>query len=190
MLRLWKKTFLREIYRNIQTFAISVLQESSSLASGNGAVQMFFLTPNKNMFAGKFVNWESFLAVFWEHFIFNFIRVEICKISVVFWTKLYCKTSDIFRWLLLALRFSATNSGIKKTLMMSTGTCGLKLYARNNILKKKKNYKYELLNHLYFGPSFVFRRTALGCFFIFHRRSTMVANIFTQPTFLLKEICK
>ena len=30
----------------------------------------------------KFVNWESFLSVFWKHFIFNFKRVEIRKISV------------------------------------------------------------------------------------------------------------
>ena len=109
-----KQNFLREIYRNIQTFAFKVLQESSSWASGNGAVQMFFLTPNRNMFAGKFVNWESFLAVFWEHIIFNFKRVEIRKMSEVFWAKLYCKMSDLFRWFLLALRFSATNSGIKK----------------------------------------------------------------------------
>ena len=98
---------------------------------------MFFLTPNRNMFAGKFVNWESFLAVFWEHIIFNFKRVEIRKMSEVFWAKLYCKMSDLFRWFLLALRFSATNSGIKKTLMMSTGTCALRLYARKNIFKKR-----------------------------------------------------
>ena len=136
------------MYRNIQTFSFKVLQESSSWASGNGAVQMIFLTPNRNIFAGKFVNWESFLAVFWEHVIFNFKRVEIRKMSEVFWAKLYCKMSDLFRWFLLALRFSATNSGIKK-LMMSTGTCG------NNIFEKK-NYKYEILNHLYFGPSLVF----------------------------------
>ena len=109
-----KQNFLREICRNIQTFAFKVLQESSSWASGNGAVQMFFLTPNRNMFAGKFVNWESFLAVFWEHIIFNFKRVEIRKMSEVFWVKLYCKMSDLFLWFLLALRFSATNSGIKK----------------------------------------------------------------------------
>ena len=114
LLRLWNKTFLREIYRNIQTFLFKVPHESSSWASGNGAVQMFFLTPNRNMFAGKFVNWESFLAVFWEHIIFNFKRVEIRKMSEVFWAKLYCKMSDLFRWFLLALRFSATNSGIKK----------------------------------------------------------------------------
>ena len=97
LLRLWNKTFLREIYRNIQTFAFKVLQESSSWASGNGAVQMFFLTPNRNMFTGKFVNWERFLAVFWEHIIFNFKRVEIRKMSEVFWAKLYCKMSDLFR---------------------------------------------------------------------------------------------
>ena len=46
---------------------------------------------------------------------------------------------------------------------MSTGTCELKLYARNNIFRKK-NYKYEILNHLYFGPGFVFWRAALGHF--------------------------
>ena len=77
--------------------------------------------------------------------------------SEVFCAKLYCKMSDLFRWFLLALRFSATNSGIKK-LMMSTGTCG------NNIFEKK-NYKYEILNHLYFGPSLVFQGTALGTVF-------------------------
>ena len=98
LLRLWNKTFLREIYRNIQTFAFKVLQESSSWASGNGAVQMFFLTPNRNIFAGKCVNWLSFLAVFWEHFIFNFKRVVTRKMIVVIWAKLYCKMSDIFHW--------------------------------------------------------------------------------------------
>ena len=155
MLHLWNKIFLREIYRNIQTFAFKVLQESSSWTSGNGAVQMFFLTRNRNMFTGKFVNWESFFAVFWEYFFFSFKRVEIRKMSVVFRARLYCKMSNIFRWFLFALRFSATNSGIKKFLIISTGTYGLKLYTQNNIFKKG-NYKYEILNHLYFGPSFVF----------------------------------
>ena len=74
--------------------------------------------------------------------------------------------SDLFGWFLLALRFSATNSGIKKTLMMSAGTCGL---VRPKKHFQKKNYKYDILNHLYFGPSFVFWGTALRrfsqCFF-------------------------
>ena len=84
LLHLWNKNFLREIYRNIQTFAFKVLQESSSWASGNVAVKMIFLAPNRNIFAGKFGNWKSFLAVFWEYVIFNFKRVEIRKMSDVF----------------------------------------------------------------------------------------------------------
>ena len=57
--------------------------------------------------------------------------------------------------------------------MMSTETRGLKLYARNSI-SKKNNYKYEILNHLYFGLSFVLWGIALGhfsqSFFKFFRR--------------------
>ena len=59
-----KQNFLREICRNIQTFAFKVLQESSSWASGNGAVQIYFLTPNRSIFAGNFLSQENFLAVF------------------------------------------------------------------------------------------------------------------------------
>ena len=48
-----------------------------------------------------------------------------------------------------------------KKLIMSTGLV--------EIIFSKKSYKYQILNHLYFGPSFVFRGTALGrfsqCFF-------------------------
>ena len=44
------------MYRNIETFAFKVLQESSSWTPGNSAVRMFLLTQNRNMFAGKFVN--------------------------------------------------------------------------------------------------------------------------------------
>ena len=43
LLLLWNKSFLTEIYRNIQTFAFKVFQECSSWASQNGAVQFFFL---------------------------------------------------------------------------------------------------------------------------------------------------
>ena len=38
LLSLWNKRFLKEIYRNIQTFSFKVLQECSSWASRNGAV--------------------------------------------------------------------------------------------------------------------------------------------------------
>ena len=44
--------------------------------------------------------------------------------------------------------------------------------------------KYEILNHLYFGPNFVFGGLLSGIqvlFLIFCRRPTIVAHIFTQP---------
>ena len=94
LLRLWNKNFLTEIQINIQMFAFKVLQECSSLASGNGADQIFFLTPNMNMLAGKFVKWEKFLTVLREHIIFSV--KEVRKMSEVFWLKLYCEMSDIF----------------------------------------------------------------------------------------------
>ena len=64
LLCLWNKNFHREIYRNTQKFAFKVLQESSSLASGNRAVQIVFLTPNRNMFAGKSVIEKGFWLCF------------------------------------------------------------------------------------------------------------------------------
>ena len=71
LLRLSNKTFLTEIYRNIEMFTFKVLQECSSWASRNGAVQMFLLTQNRIMFAVKFVKSENFWAVLREHIIFN-----------------------------------------------------------------------------------------------------------------------
>ena len=65
-----------EIYRHIQAFAFKVLQECGSWASRNDALQMFFLTPNtnRNMFAGKFVKSERFLAVLREHIVSSELR--------------------------------------------------------------------------------------------------------------------
>ena len=39
-----------------------MLQECGSWAPRNGAVQMFFLTPTRNMFAGKFAKSERRLC--------------------------------------------------------------------------------------------------------------------------------
>ena len=64
LLRLWKKNFLTEIYRDIQTFAFKVLQKSSSWVSRNGAVQIFSLTSSRNMS-------ERLLGVLQEHIVFN-----------------------------------------------------------------------------------------------------------------------
>ena len=63
LLCLWKKKFLTEICRNIQTFAFKVLQKCSSWASRNGVVQMFALAPSRTMSAGKFLKSERFLPV-------------------------------------------------------------------------------------------------------------------------------
>ena len=71
LLRLWNKYFLTQIYRNTQTFAFKVPKECSSWTSRNGAVQTFYLTPDRNMFAGKFVKSEKLLTVLREHAIFN-----------------------------------------------------------------------------------------------------------------------
>ena len=49
-LRFWNKKILTGIYWNAQTFAFQVLRECNSWASRNGAVQMFFLEPIRNMF--------------------------------------------------------------------------------------------------------------------------------------------
>ena len=42
LLRLWNKTFLREIYRNMQTFAFKVFQECSPCGSRNVQCKCFF----------------------------------------------------------------------------------------------------------------------------------------------------
>ena len=70
------------------------------------------------------------------------------------------------------------------------------------IFSKNKNCKYEVLNHLYSGPVFIFGGFALGRFsqyFLknFRCRPTMVADIFNQlpptvkklPTALNKPAC-
>ena len=69
-----KQNFLREIYRNIQTFAFKVLQESSSWASGNGAVQMFFLTPNRSIFFWKILKMRKFFGCVLGAYYFQFQR--------------------------------------------------------------------------------------------------------------------
>ena len=97
LLRLWNKNFLNYIYRIIQTFAFKMLQECSSWVSRICAVQTFFLTKKEKHFAVKLVKWERFVAVFQEHIIFSVNRVEVHKMSEVFWTKLYCKISNIYQ---------------------------------------------------------------------------------------------
>ena len=108
-----KQNFLREIYRNIQTFAFKVLQESSSWASGNGAVQMFFLTPNRSIFFWKILKMRKFFGCVLGAYYFQFQRSWDSQNERGFlkWN-CNCKINDLFHKFLLALRFSATKSGI------------------------------------------------------------------------------
>ena len=57
-----------------------MLQECNYWESRKGAVQIFFLTRNINMSAGKFVKSERLLTVLWEGIIFNFKWIEVRKI--------------------------------------------------------------------------------------------------------------
>ena len=89
----------------------------------------------------------------------------------------------------------------KKTLMMSTGTCGnlkrlwwcplervggyKKVVCPKKYFRKKKKFIYEILNHSYFGLNFVFWGTTLWRFSqyffpIFRRPPAMLFDIFTH----------
>ena len=59
------------------------------------------------MLTVKFVKSEKFLAILRKYIIFNVKLVEAHKMSKVFWTKLYYKMSELFRWFLLALILSS-----------------------------------------------------------------------------------
>ena len=107
LLRLCNKNSIMEMYRNMHTFIFKVLEECSSWASRNDAVQMFYLAPKSKMLAGKFVKWERFLVALWKHDIFNVKLVDILKMRGGFRANLYCKMSELCRSFLLALRHSA-----------------------------------------------------------------------------------
>ena len=94
--------------------------------------------------------------------------------------------SDLFRWILLALRLSARKSDIKKNsdFHWNIWTNTKKLYARNNIFKKRlPNTRFWIIYvlvqiSLFWG---LFLGISASVFFlIFCRWSTMVADIFTQ----------
>ena len=100
----------------------------------------YFLTTNRNIFAGKFVNWENFLAVIWEHIIFNFKGVEIRIMCEVFLSEAVLQNERSFSLVFIGFEIFCYKIWNIKTLMMSIGTCRLKLYVRNNIFKKRITY--------------------------------------------------
>ena len=78
---LCNKNFLKEICRNIQTYAFNVLPKCSFGVHRNSAEQVFYLTLTRDMFSGKFVKWARFLAVLLEYIFYNIEWVEAFKMK-------------------------------------------------------------------------------------------------------------
>ena len=137
LLHLWNKNFLMKIYRNVQTFAFKVLQECSSWASRNNAVQLFFLTNNRNTFAGKFKG-QRFLVVLRENIIFNVKWVEACKMSevwlIVKWVIIFASFCWLWNFLLENLKLKRNSDDVHWNVGMNIK----KLNIRNNICNNKK----------------------------------------------------
>ena len=169
LLLLWNKNFLTEIYKTIQTFALKALQKCSSWASRNIAVQIFSLTPSRNMSAGKSLKSERFLAVLREHIIFNVKWVEIRKMSNVFRAKLCC-FCWLWDFLLENLKLKRNSDDVRWNVWANIK----KLYAQNNIFKKRiPNMTFWVI---YILVQISILRTALGSFSQFFFKFSSSAN--------------
>ena len=91
-LRLWKKHFYGYLQKYKRHFVFRMLRECSSWAFRNGVVQMFFLTPTRNILGGKFAKRVMFFGCLAGVCFYNVEWVEVPKMSEV----LYCKISDFF----------------------------------------------------------------------------------------------
>ena len=79
-----------------------------------------------------------------------------CKICKAFWAKPYCNRVIFFASFCWLWDFLLENLKVKKNsddVHWNVWTIIKKLYVRNNIFKKS-NFKYYILNHLYFRPNF------------------------------------
>ena len=87
------------------------------------------------MFHGNFVKSESFLAVLRKHVISNVRWVEVRKMSEILWEKLYYKMTDLFLLCVFLLEDDVheDDDDVHWHEWMNIK----KLYARNNIFKKK-----------------------------------------------------
>ena len=97
--RLWNKKSFTDIYRHIHALSFKVFPKCSSLASRNGAIQIFFLTPNRKSFAGKFIKWKKFLVVFRGHISINVEWDEARRTSGIF------EQTYIVKWVIWLIRF-------------------------------------------------------------------------------------
>ena len=84
------KNFLMEICRNIQTFAFQVLWKCSFWVHRNCKVQVFYLTPTRDRFSGKFVKWVKFLVVMLEYIFYVFFILTYGCYNITRWGEV-CK---------------------------------------------------------------------------------------------------
>ena len=182
LLCFWNKNSLTEIHSNIHTLAFKVLQECSSWMSRNGAMQIFF-SPNRKMFAGKFIKWEQFSVVLRGHISFNVKWVVVCRMKDVFWVKLYCKMSDLYVSFFLALRLFARKPEIKR----KSGDVHWNVWT--NKYFSKKNSKYDIWIIYILVQILFFYDTTLGSFSqIFLCRQPWWLTILFSPLPPLPEI--
>ena len=108
-----------KIYRNIKTFAFKELQEWDSWASINGAVQMLFLKPSRNMFAENILQSQKGFWLCCGSILFSMVG------EFRFFEQNYCKMNDLFSLVFVGfVTFCKKIWNKKRTLMMSAGKCG------------------------------------------------------------------
>ena len=93
-------------------------------ASRNHAVQIFFLTTTRNIYARKICKVSKIFGYVAGVYFLPYWRVEVHKISEVFSAKLYCKmnrnvTAKLYNWFLLALKLLLENLKLKDKLQTS-----------------------------------------------------------------------
>ena len=145
-------------------------------------MQMFFFLTQTRCLLENFLSDKGFFAALREHTFVIVEWAEVSKMIEVFWAKLNCKISNLFRQFLLALRLSARKSEIKNKLMISTGICGriytcLKIFISLSFLKVIKILVTIDFNFIFLD---CFRAFLSSVFLIFWRHLAMVADIFTM----------
>ena len=156
-----EQNFVEKIYRNIQTFALQVLQQYNSWASRNGAVSIFYLTSTRNMFVGKLLK-RARCLVFLRSIFFTIMSDSRLIKSVRFFEQIY-----ILKWVIFFASF-----------------CWLWDSLLENLKLKEKLQIWDFESFI-FWPKFrlfgaVLRHFSECNFQIFHLHRTMVADIFTH----------
>ena len=95
LLYLWNKNVITRIYWNIYGHFLSKYFKNAVIGRPETVPCKCFFG-HQAATSLQFAKSERFLIVLPEHIMFNIKWVEICKMSEVFWAKIYCKTSHHF----------------------------------------------------------------------------------------------